>query len=184
MKKKILIVLTLCSMVMVSIAYAKYSGEKQTHNSARVVKFGELSVTETGNTSQGKYIIEPGKKTEKVVTIHFGGSETKTSVYVTILAKNWSFDPDAMKYTYDFFHDDNTENDLFFTIEDGWEYAGEETVGTEISQIFKKTLNPNQTLASDIITGIDVGEHIMNSELKSIANQIDITFYAKVKQEN
>ena len=181
MKKKILIVLTLCSILTLSIVYARYISSEYSDGRARVVKFGNVSIVEEGRTDNGQYIIEPGEINKKV-TVKFDGSETRTTVYVSFICENWQYNNSIRQFSFDYYNDENDNNDLYFTISDGWEYDGEDAANPG-THVFKKSLEPNNVLESVIVEGIMVGEEIPNSKLSIIADKIDLSIKAKVVQD-
>ena len=92
----VLFYLTLVSIYLTSGLYAKYTTRSSGQDGARVIKFGEIVLTETGDfvthTAQGqhRFIIIPGVHLDKDVKVSFGGSEADTYVFVVVETPGWS----------------------------------------------------------------------------------------------
>ena len=77
--------LTLISIHLTSGLYAKYISSASGNDSARVIKFGELTITETGDFYEdNKLMIIPGVDLIKKATVSFSGSESATYVFLEI----------------------------------------------------------------------------------------------------
>ena len=101
----VLLCLTLFSMHLTSGLYARYVTSDSAEDAARVIKFGNLTLTETGDFATGQAILVPGKDLIKDVTIE---SNKIASVYVTSEVDTIVFvsvdvvgDTDDYKWTYD-----------------------------------------------------------------------------------
>ena len=97
----ILLLFVLVSLHMTSGLYAKYMSTGSGSDSARVIKFGELAITETGDftVSEGKhhFVFAPGTTFTKDIKISFGGSEAATLIFVSVHAPDWEVNE---KYNY------------------------------------------------------------------------------------
>lgn len=71
---------------------ARYVSSAEGSDSARVAKFGDITITETGDdkTTEGEYLIIPGVNIKKNPLLSFAGSESATYVFVEItLGSDW-----------------------------------------------------------------------------------------------
>ena len=87
-------VLLCCVMIsfhFVSGLYARYSTTSTGNSMARVAKFGEILLSETGNFYEpNKLMLIPGVDLTKDVNVDFEGSESATYLFVEIdLSNNW-----------------------------------------------------------------------------------------------
>ena len=99
----ILLCLTLFSMHFTSGLYARYISRDSAEDSARVIKFGELTLKETGDFVKDgtpvKAVIIPGSDLTKKVTVSFTGSESATYVFVKVTLNKWYYsDGDSCYY--------------------------------------------------------------------------------------
>ena len=97
MLSAILFCLVLISTSMTSGLYARYTARGTGSDSARVIKFNNIEVIETGDfTSDGEgnniFAVVPGINLNKTVTISFGGSEAATYVFVVAETPGWTRD--------------------------------------------------------------------------------------------
>lgn len=98
----ILLLLVMVSLHMTSGLYARYISTGSGSDSARVIKFGELAITETGDfttNSSGnrEFVFAPGTTFTKDIKISFGGSEAATLIFVSVHAPGWDVNE---KYNY------------------------------------------------------------------------------------
>ncbi len=94
-----LLCFVLISTHMTSGLYAKYMSTGSGSDSARVIKFGELAITETGDfttNSSGnrEFVFAPGTTFTKDIKISFGGSEAATLIFVSVHAPDWKVNED------------------------------------------------------------------------------------------
>ncbi len=99
----VLLCLTLFSMHLTSGLYARYVTSDSAEDAARVIKFGELTLKETGDFVKDgapvKAIIIPGSDLTKKVTVSFTGSESATYVFVKVTLNKWYYsDGDSCYY--------------------------------------------------------------------------------------
>ena len=87
----VLFCLTLFSIHLTSGLYAKYTTSASDSDSARVIRFGELKITETGDFYENnKLMVIPGVDLIKKATVSFSGSEAATYVFVDVTPKGFS----------------------------------------------------------------------------------------------
>lgn len=87
----ILLCLTLFSFRLMGGLDAKYSTSASGSDSARVITFGDVTITESGDftASDTSAPILPGVNMTKNVTVSFEGSEAATFVFVEIVTDGW-----------------------------------------------------------------------------------------------
>jgi hypothetical protein len=169
--------LTLISIHLTSGLYAKYISSASGNDSARVIKFGELTITETGDFYEdNKLMIIPGVDLTKKATVSFSGSESATYVFVEILPTGWSATDNVT-----FALLSNGKTAMQWSIADGWVFLKSDN-GT---YIYYRELAPNlELVTADIIAGngkITVSDQITKSEIKAMTN-VSIKLRATVVQ--
>lgn len=87
----ILLMLVCLSVWMMNGLFAKYRTSDEGGDNARVMKFGQLFLIESGQFNLGKGMLIPGVSLEKDVWINFTGSEAATYVFVEAeLSGHWT----------------------------------------------------------------------------------------------
>lgn len=183
----ILFVLTMVSMHLTSGLYARYTASSSGEDSARVIKFGQLEIVETGDfvldkngNSTGKMMIIPGVPIEKQAFVSFSGSEAATYVFVEVTpSAHWEQNKHYFyKGTY-----------MDWQIDEDWKYLTK----SGNTSVFYQPLAPNKTLTNEpvivngvINVGADLGKAAMSSIQKVNGEVVDIsvTFRASVVQAN
>lgn len=186
----VLLCLVLLTTCLSSGLYARYTVSGTSSDSARVIKFGEVTLTETGDFVKedniNKYVITPGVNLIKDVEVDFGGSESSTYVFVEmILSNGWD--------TEDNYHFVYGNDYLVFDIN---KYDSSSTTGWNLvpgtSYVYYIELDPNTPLTDyDVIANINddtkgdvvVSTSIIKSIIESL-NNISIKFQATVVQSN
>ena len=169
--------LTLISIHLTSGLYAKYISSASGNDSARVIKFGELTITETGDFYEdNKLMIIPGVDLIKKATVSFSGSESATYVFVEIMPTGWSATDDVT-----FALLSNGKTAMQWSIADGWVFLKSDN-GT---YIYYRELAPNlELVTADIIARngkITVSDQITKSEIKAMTD-VSIKLRATVVQ--
>ena len=80
----VLFCLTLISIHLISGLYAMYISHANDGASARVIRFGNLTLTESGDFDSGSAKIIPGVNLTKRAQVDFTGSESATYVFVAL----------------------------------------------------------------------------------------------------
>lgn len=174
----ILFCLTLVSFYMVSGLFAKYTTSGKGSDSARVIKFGDITLTETGDFYEGnKMWIVPGLDIKKDAKVSFEGSEAATYVFVQVqVSDHWTCDKGVFTMK---------DKKISWTVADGWE--------TLYDNVYYRALKPNETLANaDIIKdGIVTVSHTITRDametLEKVGDEekpISIVFRAFAVQSN
>ena len=173
----ILLCLTLISIHLTSGLYAKYISSASGNDSARVIKFGELTLTEEGDFYEGnKLMIIPGVALTKKATVSFSGSESATYVFVEITPSKWSTTDNKT-----FSLMSNGKTAMQWNVAKGWLFLKSDN-GT---YIYYRELTPNtELIATDIIAEngkITVSNQITKSEIQ-VMTGISIKLRATVVQ--
>ena len=96
--------LVLISTSMMSGLYARYTVHDSGYDSARVIKFHQLTVTETGDFTEdggvNKFIFIPGVPIKKAIRVSFGGSEAATIVFVAAKTTGWNAAENGLDFSF------------------------------------------------------------------------------------
>lgn len=173
----ILFCLTLVSFYMVSGLFAKYTTSGKGSDSARVIKFGDITLTETGDFyKDNKMWIVPGLDIEKDAKVSFEGSEAATYVFVQVqVSDHWSCDDGVFTME---------GGKIRWTVAGGWERLDDD--------VYYRALEPNETLTADIIKdgivtvsdGINRGDMLDIEEVGGVKKTISVAFRAYVVQSS
>ena len=173
----VLFCLVLITTSMMGGLFARYTATETGSDSARVAKFGNLTLTETGDfvesADKKTAKIIPGVDLEKAVKLSFDASEVATIVFVEVSAPNW----------------DSSDNRTFtkgaylkWSVAADWNYLPE----TQYVYYYYKVLEPNTQLKDvEIIQGgvIEVSTEIKESNIQSL-DKLNISFRASVIQND
>lgn len=156
----VLLCLTLISIYMTSGLYAKYTVGSTTEDRARVIRFGDLRLTESGDFQLDGGIIVPGVNLIKKAMLDFDGSESATYVFVKIVPSGgWTLsDGISFSYTYD------GKALMTWRIDDSWTYLKAD--GN--AYIYYRQLPPGTPLSKvDIIADgqVTVSEEITRKDI-------------------
>lgn len=187
----ILFCLTLISVHLTGGLYAKYTASGTGSDSARVITFGELTLTETGDfTSKTdsekneykEFIIIPGVELEKKALLNFSGSESATYVFITLDCTGWKT-TDGITYTKFFGSETESERTLSWSVDHShWTVLDQE----KYPGVYFKALSPNTKLENVPIildNTIYVGTEITSSDLdKSTFPNLAIDIQASAVQ--
>ncbi len=173
----ILLCLTLISIHLTGGLYAKSTTSASGNDSARVIAFGDLSLTESGDFYDGnKLMIIPGVDLTKKATLSFLGSESATYVFIEITPSKWSTTDNK---TFSLLSNGKTA--MQWNIAEGWLFLKSDN-GT---YIYYRELTPNtELIATDIIAEngkITVSNQITKSEIQ-VMTGISIKLRATVVQ--
>lgn len=173
----VLFCLTLISIRLTSGLYAKYVATGSDNDTARVISFGNVTLTESGDFVGGSAKLIPGVNLQKRVQVGFTGSESAVYVFVEITpAGGWT-----------------TSDNTTFSMLSGklrWSVltgTGEWTFLSAAggTYVYYKTLGPNTPLSNvDFIANngtITVSNQILGSELAALG-PVSIALRATVVQ--
>ncbi|MBQ4049980.1 MAG: hypothetical protein IJD07_04945 [Clostridia bacterium] len=152
--------------------YAAYTTKNDSGDSARVIKFGDITLTESP-TSQ--LVVIPGVDIKKSAKITFDGSESATYVFVEIaLVGAWTFDSTNKIFSIE--RADSTAL-MSWTVSGDWDYVT--GTGSDKKYAFYKHLTPNTSLIDvEIIDGckVQISEEVTKTELDTLCSaSISIT---------
>lgn len=172
----VLLCLIVVTVYLANGLYARYSSSGSGNDSARVITFGELTLTETGDFADGEAYIIPGVNLTKKAVVAFEGSESATYVFAEVELQGGWTTTDANNSTFAMKSGDEVL--MQWSIASGWEFLD----GT--TYVYYRELAPNIALDDvDIIKDgeITVSEDISRSELQSL-NGVAINLRAFVVQ--
>ena len=196
----VLFYLTVFSTYLTAGLYAKYTVAGSSSDSARVIKFGEITLTETRGvdpekqTGGGNWMITPGSDNDlqMQVTVDFDGSEADTYVYLAVHTPGWTKATnnvdylitnegvELMKWSMDQTKDATTK-ELWWT----YLLTEKDAQGNE-THVYYKYLDSNKQLdAINVVKDnkITVNDTLKKSDLLKI-NGIKLNFTAYVRQAN
>lgn len=167
----VLLCLTLFSVHFSSGVVARYTTTTDSGDSARVIEFGDLTLTETGGETQ---YIAPGVTLEWNAHVTFEGSESATYVFVEVSGV---------------YAEANGTVTLFaggptWTVDTGtdkWEYLG----AYDGTYVYYRALDPNTELDEALFkeTGAVVSETLTAADLEDFES-VSPKFRASVVQSN
>ena len=169
----VLLCLTLFSTHFTGGLFARYVSRDSGSDSARVIQFGDLTLTETGDFKNGEAFVIPGVNLTKNATVTFAGSESATYVFVEIEADGWTISSDKKLFSIG-------TNLLSWNIAEGWNYLSSD--GS--SHVYYQLLIPNTPLDTAIIASggqITVSDNITKQYLATMPS-VTIDLRAAVVQ--
>lgn len=174
----VLFCLTLISIHLTSGLYAKYTVSVSSGDSARVIRFGDLTLTETGSfVDEGKLMIIPGVNLEKKAVVNFQGSESATYIFLEIIPQGWTT-TDYYKFTI------SNESKLLmeWNVEEQWKYLTNQTSG----YIYYQQVEPNTVVSNMNVIAEDgkiyVNENMNKQEIENLPESVSIKIRATVVQ--
>ena len=177
----VMLVMVCVSTWMLAGLLAKYTTQDSGSDSARVIRFGDLTMTEIGDfATDSTAMIIPGVNLQKKVLVSFSGSESATYVFVeAILSGGWD--------TTDYKSFTEGGGRLQWAVDGSWIMV--EAIPSTGRYVFYRELAPNdQSLKNgvDFIANdgeIFVSENITKNEINSMTD-IGIKLRALVVQSN
>ena len=172
----ILLCLTLFSVHLTSGIYARYTTTASGSDSARVISFGDITLTDTGAASM---IVAPGAPIAREVSVSFTGSESATYVFVEVIAKGTWYSADNTNFS-------AVGNKISWKMASGWDHVTttDNSDGTR-TYVYYRALDPGDTLVNaPIMTGgYTVSESLVEAELSSLyGGNFAVNFRASVVQ--
>lgn len=169
----ILFCLVLISTALLGSLFGRYVTSAAGSDSARVVQFGALTLTETGDftgDTQKTGIIIPGVDLQKDVRVTFEASEVATIVFVEVTAPDWEVSGSSFS---------KKDGLLHWTLADGWTHL------PDTQYVYYRELPPNTGLTAQIIKDgtIFVSDAITESNISDFAD-LSLTFQASVIQND
>ena len=169
------------SVYISSGLFAKYSTTASGGDSARVIKFGDLIVTENNvaGSEGGNFYFAPGVDIQKKVTVAFEGSEAATYVFVRVETPGWAFENNR-----DFVLNQGDTQIMSWSVDDKWTYLPTE----ENAYVFYAVLNPNNPMDDwDVVKNgtVTVSKDVTRTDYKNLDGiTIAINIEAYVVQAN
>ena len=161
----VLFCLTLVTVYMTSGLYAKYTATANDGNGARVIKFGDISLSESGDFGDdGTLRIIPGVHLTKKAVVSFDGSEASTYVFVKVTPSSDFTTADNRSFAIS----NVNKTQMQWKIADEWSYLKTDNSG---DYIYYQELAPNTPLQSDIIADngrITVSDQITKEEISGM----------------
>ena len=180
----VMLMLVCISIWMLQGLFAKYRTSSSGEDSARVMSFGNITLTETGDfgTGGGTAYLIPGVDLKKDVSVEFTGSESATYVFVEVeLPAHWS-SGDNIKFS-------AFTNRVKWSVADNWTYLKlQDEPTTEF--VYYCEVPPNTSLEKKpFIAGgkITVDSTLTKKDLETIAGlpeALQINLRAIVVQSN
>ena len=174
----VLFCLTLISIHLTGGLYAKYISSASGGDSARVIAFGDMTLTETGDFYEAsKLMIIPGVDLTKKAVVDFAGSEAATYVFIEVEPSAAWQTSDNQKFSITM----NSKTAMQWSVAEGWSFL----VLKNGAYVYYRELAPNTVLKDvDIIAEdgkITVSDRITKSEIASMTG-ISIKLRASVVQ--
>ena len=182
----VLLCLTLFSMHLTSGLYARYVTSDSAEDAARVIKFGNLTLTETGDFATGQAILVPGKDLRKDVKIEsnkiasvYVTSEVDTIVFVSVdvVGAGWTYNSSTKTFNYGEY--------ISWSVADGWDTLG--LHADTGKYVYYVTLEANHALEKkDFIKGgvITVSDKLTKAVIKTLPADLSIDIQAALVQAN
>lgn len=190
--RAILLYICLCTFVVIGVTFSKYIATSGGDDSARVVKFDNISITEEGDfipdgeENAGKMIITPGVDIAKKATLDFAGAETASYVFLEVDVLGFEQSEANKKLFGVIEYGENEANasgipyKINFELDNEWNFLTKENG----SYIYYIILEPNTALEDMPIIKdgiVDVSWKTKNSDLKSLG-ALSVTFKATAVQ--
>ena len=175
--------LVIITTYMSSGLFAKYSTMDSGGDSARVIQFGELTVTETLDTgvtaNGGNLVFVPGTTMKKELTVDFEGSEADTFVFVALEAKGWSFTAPNATIPASFALKQDANTLMSWNMVSDWNYLASE----DDQHVFYIFLDSNTPLTSKpVIQNGEITVHVATYDAyEALAGkdlELNVTAYA------
>ena len=153
----VLLVMVCISTWMMDGLFAKYRTSSSGQDNARVIGFGNLTLTEEGDfgTDGGQGYFAPGMNLKKQAIVNFTGSESATYVFMEVtLSEHWKKADDGQ--TFFIQREDATEKQLEWAVAGDWLTEDKEgqkfltmntnTITNENTYVYYRALSPNEKL--------------------------------------
>lgn len=158
-----LLYLAVATFALTSVTFSRYVASAHSQDEARVITFGDLTVTDSGVTQ-----VQPGVAAKKDLTVHFDGSEAAVYVFAEVQG-GWTRGADNRTYTYGV-------GSLSWRVADGWTHLQD--------NVYYRELAPNTALDAGLIAGgtVDVSENMTRTELEELSKALHIRVKAAAVQ--
>ena len=158
-----LLYLAVATFALTGVTFSRYMASAYSQDEARVITFGDLTVTDSGVTP-----VQPGVAAQKDLTVRFDGSEAATYVFVEVQG-GWTRGADNRTYTYG-------ADRLSWRVADGWTHLQD--------NVYYRALSPNTALTAGLIDGgaVNVSEDMTRTELEELSKALSIRVRAAAVQ--
>lgn len=158
-----LLYLAVATFALTGVTFSRYVASAHSQDGARVITFGDLTVTDSGSVQ-----VQPGVAAEKDLTVHFDGSEAATYVFVELKGSDWTLDADGI------YHD--AAGLMTWRVADGWTHLQD--------NVYYRELAPNTVLDAGLIAGgaVNVSENMTRTQLQAAAGTLHICVQAAAVQ--
>ncbi len=159
-----LLYLAVATFALTGVTFSRYVASAHSQDGARVITFGDLTVTDSGSAQ-----VQPGVAAQKDLTVHFDGSEAATYVFVELKGSDWTRGADNRTYTYG-------AGSLSWRVADGWTHLRD--------NVYYRELAPNTALTARLIDGgaVNVSENMTRTELEKLSKALSIRVRAAAVQ--
>ena len=159
-----LLYLAVATFALTGVTFSRYVASAHSQDGARVITFGDLTVTDSGSVQ-----VQPGVPAEKDLTVRFEGSEAATYVFVELKGSDWTRGADNRTYTYG-------GGSLSWRVADGWTHLRD--------NVYYRELAPNTVLTAGLIddSAVNVSENMTRTELEELSKALHIHMQAAAVQ--
>lgn len=158
-----LLYLAVATFALTGVTFSRYVASAHSQDEARVITFGDLTVTDSGSVQ-----VQPGVAAQKDLTVRFEGSEAATYVFVELKGSDWTRGADGI------YHD--ATGLMTWRVADGWTHLQD--------NVYYRELAPNTVLDAGLIAGdtVDVSENMTRTELEKLSKALSIRVRAAAVQ--
>lgn len=157
-----LLYLAVATFALTGVTFSRYVASAHSQDEARVITFGDLTVTDSGVTQ-----VQPGVPAEKDLTVRFEGSEAAVYVFAEVQG-GWTLGADGI------YHD--ATGLMSWRVAGGWTHLRD--------NVYYRELAPNTALDAGLIAGgtVDVSENMTRTELEKLSKALSIRVRAAAVQ--
>lgn len=157
-----LLYLAVATFALTGVTFSRYVASAHSQDEARVITFGDLTVTDSGSVQ-----VQPGVPTKKDLTVRFEGSEAAVYVFAEVQG-DWTRGADGI------YHD--ATGLMTWRVADGWTHLQD--------NVYYRELAPNTALDAGLIAGgaVNVSENMTRTQLQAAAGTLHICVQAAAVQ--
>ena len=157
-----LLYLAVATFALTGVTFSRYMASAYSQDEARVITFGDLTVTDSGSVQ-----VQPGVAAQKDLTVHFDGSEAAVYVFAEV-QDGWTLDADGI------YHD--ATGLMTWRVADGWTHLQD--------NVYYRELAPNTALDAGLIDdgAVNVSENMTRTELEKLSKALSIRVRAAAVQ--
>ena len=157
-----LLYLAVVTFALTGVTFSRYVASAHSQDEARVITFGDLTVTDSGSVQ-----VQPGVAAQKDLTVRFEGSEAAVYVFAEV-QDGWTRGADGI------YHD--AAGLMTWRVADGWTHLQD--------NVYYRELAPNTALDAGLIDGgtVDVSENMTRTELEELSKALSIRVRAAAVQ--